>query len=121
MNRRSRRDDALREQLERSRASLFAGGNPRLLSALRNTFHGLESAVVVDWIPEQGEDIYTVVVQGNRVAVVEIDRTSIEPQPTVEVLSADEYARRGSLSKELRLKLKMALGMVATASQGHDE
>ena len=48
--------------------------NRRLLEAILSEFGNLSEAFVIDWIPEQGEDIYTVVIPPDTVAIVEISR-----------------------------------------------
>jgi hypothetical protein len=104
--------DALRQELERSRSSLFGGENPRLLAALRAAVPGLERAYVVDWIPEQGEDLYTVVVATDVLVEVELDRRAIA-EPVVVVRSVREYRRQHpSLSKVWRRKLRLALDLI---------
>ncbi|MBZ4423208.1 hypothetical protein [Myxococcus sp. RHSTA-1-4] len=105
--------EGLRTELENSKRNLFGGGNPPLLSALRTRFPDLSKAYVVDWIPEQGEDIFTVVIPGNMVTIVEIERTANPALPRVEVYSLEEY-RKGhrTPTKERRRKLELALELL---------
>lgn len=105
--------EILRRELENSSRQLFGGENAKLLLALRSKLPDLLSAYVVDWIPEQGEDIYTVIVGQDLVAVVEIDRLSAAREPLVDVYTLEEYRKEhASLSQERRRKLAVALELI---------
>ncbi|OJH41229.1 hypothetical protein [Cystobacter ferrugineus] len=105
--------EGMRQELERSNSWLCEGQNSRLLSALTAVCPGLKKAFVVDWIPEQGEDIYTVVAGPDLLVVVEVDRTSVAVKPTVEVFSVLDYRKaHPSLTVSSRRKLELALEML---------
>ncbi|MBY8934410.1 hypothetical protein J1G32_08815 [Pseudomonas fluorescens] len=42
-----------------------------LLEVLRSCFPAINLAFVLDWVPEQGEDIYWVLIDNSRVAMIE--------------------------------------------------
>lgn len=64
------------KELFESRKALFDGlSNPILLEALRIHFPGIQSAYILNWIPEQGEDIYFVLVKNDLIAIIEIQRS----------------------------------------------
>lgn len=105
--------EILRRELESSSNRLFSGENAKLLSALKTRFPDLLGAYVVDWIPEQGEDIYTVIIGRDLVAVIEIDRQSAAGEPLIDVYTIEEYRKEHpSLSKERRRKLAVALELI---------
>jgi hypothetical protein len=76
----------------RSRQLIDGNNDDPLGHALRAEFANLKSAYVIDWIPEQCEDIYTVVVGPQQIVAVEIERR--EPStalPIIEHFSLKEY------------------------------
>jgi hypothetical protein len=106
--------DKVRDDLLKSMASLFSGNtNPSLLRALQFYFPWLSFALVINWIPEQGEDIYWILIDERRVAVVEVPRrpdVDVNDIP-IEIMSVSEYQKR-RLSVETRNKLDVALGLM---------
>ncbi len=99
-----------------SMASLFSDeAKIPLLMALRESFPGLNTAFVLDWIPEQGEDIYDVLVDCGNVATVEISRINDEniASPLISVLSIEEYRKQQRISKLLSQKLSCAIELMS--------
>lgn len=90
--------------------SVFSGETDRnLLTALRFYFPLLSRAFIVNWIPEQGEDIYFMLVDEGHVAVIEVPRQEPMLENSIlEVLNLSEYRQR-KLSAEVRRKLEVAL------------
>lgn len=110
-------DEKLKEELLGAKDALFSGEeNAVLLEVLRSCFPAINLAFVLDWVPEQGEDIYWVLVDNSRVAMIEIPRsTNKTPEyPLIEVQSIDDYKTR--LSKTARRKLIAALELIRTHS-----
>ncbi len=66
-----------------SRALLDPANNEPLACVLRKEFDGLRSAYVLHWIPEQGEDIYEVVVGPETLAVIEIPKPELSSDPPI--------------------------------------
>ncbi len=83
--------------------------NRRLMEVLLTEFESLDLVFVIGWIPEQGEDIYTVAVPPNTIATVEIPRhESDTAPPLIEKVPFDQYGRDTKrLSKEVRRKLSV--------------
>ncbi len=94
-------------------AQMFSGStNPLLLSALKATFPWLSFALIVDWIPEQGEDIYWVLIDLRRIAVIEIPRLSDDiADVSVDILDLNSYKNQ-RLSAEPRRKLEVAIELM---------
>ncbi len=98
-------DCEIEQSLIRSSKLLLEGKtNQRLLNVLLAEFGNIDQAFVIDWIPEQGEDIYTVVIPPDTVTIVEISRDDCAPEtPLIQRVPFDQY-RRGtrSTTKEIR-------------------
>jgi hypothetical protein len=106
----------IKEELLRSMASLFSDEvKIPLLMALRESFPDLNTAFILDWIPEQGEDIYDVFVDCENIAIVDISRITDENKasPLISIFSIDEYRKQRRISKLLRRKLSCAVELMA--------
>ena len=104
----SKTEAQFREELAASRVALISGSaRTGLRSVLQQYDADLSHALVVDWIPEQGEDIYEVL-HGSEVLHLEIphDGSSCAIQ---RIPLADYIRRRHSRPK--RIKLAVALDM----------
>jgi len=104
----------LRKELLESMAYLFSGDiNPILLETLRFYFPWLSFALLINWLPEQGEDIYWVLIDSQRVAVVEIPReTNVDVKNVlIEAVPVSEYQKRTSTAVKRR-KFKAALDLM---------
>jgi hypothetical protein len=101
-------DDEIEQSLIRaSKLQLEGHSNRRLLKMLLSEVGNLNQAFVIDWIPEQGEDIYTIVVPPDTVAIVEVPRDDSDSGvPMIQRMHFHQY-RRGikSTTKEIRRKL----------------
>ena len=102
-------DSDTRKSLMHSNRMLMEGQtNRRLLEALLTEFGSIEKAFVIDWIPEQGEDIYTVAVPPGTIAIVEIPRDESLIDPIIEKLPFDQYRRDSKhMTKAIRRKLSV--------------
>nr|WP_246627884.1 hypothetical protein [Paenibacillus oenotherae] len=103
-------EQELREQLIKSNQSLFKSEEKRrLLEVIRNSFSEMKTAYIVNWIPEQGEDIYKVLINDAIIAGIELDRNSDEVEPIVEFENVPQYLH--GLSKQNQIKLAVALDL----------
>ena len=74
-----------RQSLMHSNTTLMEGQtNRRLLEVLLAEFGNVEKAYVINWLPEQGEDIYTVAVPPDTIATVEIPRDESAVIPIIQ-------------------------------------
>jgi hypothetical protein len=110
----SRRDaqEALDQQLEESRVRLLSGnGPPALLTTLRSVFPDLSDNVyIIEWLPEQGEDIYDVLVDATTVVHVEVPRPGVVQRVVIDQMSLERYREiHSSLSKLDRRRLDAIL------------
>jgi hypothetical protein len=109
-------EDRLRDELLRSNAALRAAHQtPTLQALLQDRGVDLATAFVIDWVPEQSEDIYTVLNGNRQVLTIELSRRIDGTPPLVE--STPFATFRESISKGSRLaRLKFAVAS-ALASQ----
>lgn len=112
----SKTEDAIRAELRESQTALHSDPEQAsLLAALKARFPDMTSAFVLGWTPEQGEDIYRVLVDASTIAAVEIERPSAtkgNPNPPVlDIIDLAVY--RHGLSRHGRIKLAVALDMAA--------
>mgnify|MGYP000990083697 CR=1 FL=1 len=99
------------DELRNSSSALFLNKRSHvLLESIRKSFHGVFSACILDCIPEQGEDIYTVLVDGAWVAEFEIPGGTEKLVEARNIRSVESY-RRG-LRKQRHLKLLVAMDLI---------
>lgn len=104
------RDEEIEQSLIRSNRMLLEGQtNRRLTEVLLAEFGSLDRVFVIDWIPEQGEDIYTVAAPPNMIATVEISREESDTATSVlEKVPFDIYRRNTKrTTKTIRRKLSI--------------
>jgi hypothetical protein len=104
-------EDRLREELSRFNAAMRAGhDNPTLSTLLRDRAVDLATAFVLDRVPGQSEDIYTVLDSHRQVLTIELPRGMDGASPVVETISVDSF--REVLSKGSRLdRLRFAVAV----------
>jgi hypothetical protein len=99
-----------RKQLIRSRKSLFEDKEKRIvLASLRVRYPKMKTAYTLNWIPEQGEDIYCILVDTDLIVSVEVDRMNKDSEPLIKDTSLEQYQRK--LSKTGRIKLAVAVDL----------
>lgn len=103
-------EQQMREELVRSNRSLQDGSYGRLVDALQSENVNVAGAYVLNWIPEQAEDIYEVLVSAREVVIVEVPRDS--GQLLVEREDLVKY--EGKCSKIQRLKIAVARELLAS-------
>ena len=109
----SKTEQEHRQQLVCSRNDLFENREKaRILSSLYKQYPEMKTAYTLNWIPEQGEDIYYFLINKNIIAIVEIDRLDSSSEPIIEDLSISEYKRK--LSKADQIKLAVAIDLACS-------
>lgn len=99
------------DELRNGSGALFSDKSMRiLLGSIREYFHDMFSACILDCILEQGEDIYTVLVDGAWVAEFEIPRGEEKLVDARNIRSVESYSR--GLRKQRHLKLLVAMDLV---------
>jgi len=106
----SKLEQELREQLIKSNQVLFKSeGKSRLLEVIRSSFPEMKTAYIVHWIPEQGEDIYKLLINDRTIAEIELDRYKAETEPIVKSKDVSQYLH--GLNKQNQIKLAVALDL----------
>ncbi|PAF19100.1 hypothetical protein [Terribacillus saccharophilus] len=106
----SKTEQDLRDLLKESNESLFNDNDKtRLLTVLRNQYPEMKSAYIIHWIPEQGEDIYRILINDSIISEIEIDRLDEKAEPINEAKSFNEYKQ--GLNKQNQLKLAVAIDL----------
>ncbi|WP_163103509.1 hypothetical protein [Peribacillus alkalitolerans] len=100
-----------RKQLNESYESLFNVKPSPLLALLQSKFPVMKTAYILNWIPEQGEDIYTIFIDREIIVIVELDRFNLELEPLLETISMNDYVK--GLSKINQIKLAVAIDLAS--------
>ena len=83
----------------------------RLRNALKSAHPNFTGGCVLHWTPDQGEDIFLVLVSESQIISVELDRQNSTLPPVVEYISVTEYKR--GLKKSNQIKLATALSVLS--------
>jgi hypothetical protein len=106
----SKTEQENRELLIKSNLLLFKSEEKqRLLEVIKSSYPGMYTAYIIHWIPEQGEDIYKILINDNIIAKIELDRNNFEVEPIVETITIPQYLK--GLSKHNQIKLAVALDL----------
>ncbi|WP_409342571.1 hypothetical protein [Paenibacillus sp. MBLB4367] len=101
-------EQAYRKELNASKIHLFNDISMlRFLNVIIETFPTMKTAHVLSWTPEQGEDIYSFLVDTHSVIKIELDRYDDSIAPIVEVYPIEKWMK--GLSKIFQIKLAVAL------------
>lgn len=112
----SKQEQDFRKELEGSNLVLAKDGKAELImNVLKDTFGELKSAYILNWTPEQGEDIYTILVDIDKIANVEISRVNHSEVPLIETYNLKDFQKR--LSKVFQIKLAVAIDLAKTEHQ----
>jgi hypothetical protein len=103
-------EEDYRKALIKQHNSLFHNvDRQRMLLALRKNFPNMKTAYIIDWIPEQGEDIINFLVDTSVIAQIEFDRIVLDAEPQIEVCSIEDYSQ--GLRKWGQIKFAVALDL----------
>jgi hypothetical protein len=103
-------EEGYRAELVKSRSSLFTDDDKKgLLSCLRARYPSMRTACIINWTPEQSEDVYRILIDTSVVIVVESDRQDRDHPRITREISLQEY--QSALSKTARIKLSVALDL----------
>lgn len=102
-----------RMQLEHSHKFHFSdSSNSNLKYALVEKGHKVDRAYVLHWIPEQHEDIFLVLVDGNVLVHIELEKESCVSILDYEIQDIKSYTR--GLSRVNQVKLAVAQDLAST-------
>lgn len=97
-----------RERLINSHVSLFQEqSNIKLLQVLKDFFPEMKTAYFIGHTPEQGEDLYRILINTDTVVFLEMNRYKQDAVPIFSKISVQEYLK--GLSKMEQIKMAVAL------------
>lgn len=100
----------MQDRLIRSHNSLFQSQESRrLLSVIKDHFPFMRTAYILGWTPEQAEDLYTILINIDIIAYIELDRCNSHSEAIVEKDLVGDYMH--GISKTDRIKLAVALDL----------
>jgi len=101
-------ENDIREQLIESHNHLFdQSKNDKLLKALKS-IQAMETAYILNWIPDQDEDVYIALINDAFIVRIELEKDS-NNKPEYEFISLKKY--RIGLRKQDQIKLEIALDL----------
>jgi hypothetical protein len=104
----SKTEQEFRDALIKSHTALFEEISYKgLLQVLKTNFPRMKTAYFIRHIPEQGEDLYTMLVDIDTIAKIEISRYSEDEKPVVEINNINDFKR--GISKVEQIKLEVAV------------
>ena len=117
------REEASIRHFEEQREALLADTNPNGLLQIIHRILKTETRNLyfVDHIPEQCEDLYSVLVDGERVLSFEIPRHDVNPQPLmIKVRSIAEYLHgtRGRKRRDTEIAMLLARRLASEQQMG---
>lgn len=102
-------EQAFRYQLIKSNHSLlYDADRQRFRDILKKICPQMRTAYVIDWIPEQGEDFYVILINDTSIVKIELDHDHSEEKVTWEVTIADYLC---GLKKQQQIQLAVALDL----------
>jgi hypothetical protein len=81
----------------------------RLLKILQNTFPDMKTAYFIGHTTEQGEDIYTLLINNDLITIIELDSYNLDTEPIIEAMPIKDY--KYGLSKIGQIKLAVAIDL----------
>ncbi|SEW51864.1 hypothetical protein [Chitinophaga arvensicola] len=104
----SKAEQDFRIELIKSKDSLFGFGS-RLLPVLKKIHPQMTTAYILDWIPEQGEDIYTILIDDAIITTIELEKNGAV-EPIIEIATVVQYL--DGLARRNQIQLAVALDLV---------
>ena len=112
----SKQEQDFRKKLEGSNiVSAQDGKAEAIMNVLRTTFGEVKSAYILNWTPDQSEDIFTILVNLDKIAKIEISRVNHSEVPIIETFNLKDFQR--GLSKIFQIKLAVAIDLAKKEHQ----
>lgn len=105
----SKQEQEVRNELINSHKTLFGGGSDERLLKVLKLYFDMKTAYILNWIPEQGEDLYTLLINTDMIARIEISRINQKADPIIKTCELKEFQK--GLSKILQIKLVVAIDL----------
>ncbi|RXV64982.1 hypothetical protein D1006_32900 [Burkholderia stabilis] len=116
MTKNSERRELIRRELVHTSEQICSKRDQSGLGlVLRGFLPNLERAFIVQWLPEQAEDIYWILISATEIAKAEIPRSRLSDDEHVLLQTIDIATfRKKRLSREAKEKLEIALELMGT-------
>ncbi|WP_010497513.1 hypothetical protein [Paenibacillus elgii] len=99
-----------RAQLIEFNRSLFHDHSmKRLLGIIQQAFPEMKTAYILGITPDQGEDVYTILMNNDFIVYIELDRYNLETEPMIETKPVKDYKRGLSRIGQIQLAVAMDL------------
>ena len=109
----SKVEQDFRKDLLKSNEFLFSSNEGKYILDVLSTHYGkIDTAYILYWIPEQGEDLYSILVNSDMIFEVEISHD----RPVCQIIKwkkKSEYLRKLSKMKQIKLAVALDLGQKA--------
>ncbi len=112
----SRTEIDFRDNLIKSHKELFTEKYENLFMVLQEKFTEMKTAYFINHIPEQGEDLYTILVNNDIIAKIEISRFNQDEKPIIEVYEVKDFNK--GCSKMQQIKLAVAIDLALKDMEG---
>lgn len=102
-----------RKELQASKIRLFNDESMcRFLSIIKESFPAMKTAYILYWIPEQGEDIITFLVDTHSVITIELDRFDQQIDPIIEVYPVESLLKGRSKMHQIKIAVALDLATI---------
>ena len=91
----------------------YAFENDKIYELLSNQFDSISSAYVLGHTPDQGEDFYTLLINGSTILKFELSRTNGNAKPENVVVFSIEQYRKAVRGRQELSKLAIAIELAA--------
>lgn len=106
----SKTEDTIRRELIKSRELLFNIDNKPIITFLKKSFSHMKTAYILEYIPEQCEDIYILLIDTANAVKIEVDRYQRNKIFIHEVISLAKYTKLSS--RQQKIKITIAIDLV---------
>ena len=115
LSRQERRYNSIKEEVLGSKRSLLSESTDALDAVLKTHFPEISFVVLLGHVPEQGVDIYHILIDSKRLATIEIPHLgNTTEEVLVEIETVDRYR------KNIPLQLKIALEFLQDQSMSDE-
>lgn len=101
------KEQELREELISSNRYLREGSNEKLNDAIHRSKIDAASSYILKWIPDQAEDIYTIICLPDEIYIFEIPRD--DKEVSINRYHLNEYERNCQKNQKLKIAIAQSL------------
>jgi hypothetical protein len=105
----SKQEQEFRKELVASKLTVSQDDKVNTLFKVLRALGEFKTAYILNWTPEQGDDIFTILIDLDKVAKIEISRINSSEKPVVEIFKLKDFYK--GLSKVFQIKLAVAIDL----------